>query len=531
MATRKPSRGKPSEPARTPPGAAALAHLLDRMDEAVLAADQAQVMDLMEQLWPSRRQVPGVLAQRLSSGQARVPAFAFELLEGFAGLRAKTHLRRIAQDQSAPDLVRFGAQRRSGWPERGEAKRRLAFLASFRDADGTLVAAVKDGAAMWPPDGDVFQEVLGYLVVLPVERQQALVTRFAREVEIGAGWLLHAIVHLDAPAVQRAALDELVRMREPGAAGAIARLESTTRDAGLRADTAAALQRLRIQVVDPSQRVEFPPFPPVERALLSIIDGGGSQAIVVVRRWGDGVFLLADFWCRDDWGIRDTIGLSRVVADQLQEVLEEFEAEGVDLVEVDLAAVRGALAGAVALNAATGHRLPPVFECWEPLVHEAYPPPEGEPVVAPELEDAPYAARQDLVRSSGRLLDHAFFASWGFDPGETSQAMAGVPPPRGGRWTDRQYRPLVERLVDPQTCARLRQRLRRQAWLLERSGDTPQRDLALATAASLSGAGPADLVKHPFVRTLVQRSVEDVLAEALAVLPFPPLGPEEETSD
>ena len=92
-------------------------------------------------------------------------------------------------------------------------------------------------------------------------------------------------------------------------------------------------------------------------------------------------------------------------------------------------------------------------------------------------------------------------------------SMLFAPPPSGSRMTDRQYRPLIERLTSPIARTLLRQRLRRQAWLLERVGDPVARDLALAVAAQLAEASPAELARQPFLRALVDRGVATVLAD------------------
>ena len=70
----------------------------------------------------------------------------------------------------------------------------------------------------------------------------------------------------------------------------------------------------------------------------------------------------------------------RLPADQLESMLADFEAEGLTLVEVDVAAARGALAEAVAANVSTRHAIPPEYELWAPLYHESDPPPADEPV-------------------------------------------------------------------------------------------------------------------------------------------------------
>jgi hypothetical protein len=163
---------------------------------------------------------------------------------------------------------------------------------------------------------------------------------------------------------------------------------------------------------------------------------------------------------------------------------------------------------AAEVNAAVRKAIPPAFEIWEPLFHEAEPPPIDEEVVFPELDDADYAGRDDLLNDSDELLDHLWFDAWGFPYEEMFRTMIQTPVPSRGRLTDRQIRPLVEHFMTPAMCATLRSRLRRQAWLLDRGGDTIERDQALAVAASLVDCSPDRLVRNRFVRKLIRVSVE-----------------------
>src|SRR5688572_21205390 len=94
---------KPKKPSSRTPKPAPVAHVnpgveqtLDRIDEALLGGDQMQVPALVESLWRSRRSLPEILTQRVISGRARIPAFAFDLLGGFAGVQTPKYLRRIA---------------------------------------------------------------------------------------------------------------------------------------------------------------------------------------------------------------------------------------------------------------------------------------------------------------------------------------------------------------------------------------------------------------------------------------------------
>ncbi len=70
---------------------------------------------------------------------------------------------------------------------------------------------------------------------------------------------------------------------------------------------------------------------------------------------------------------------------------------------------------------------------------------------------------------------------------------------------------MIRQLVDTPQRERLRQRLRRQAWILDRQGDQRERDLALATAASLDRTTAAGLVNHAFVRAMVDASLDNLL--------------------
>jgi hypothetical protein len=411
-----------------------------------------------------------------------------------------------------------------GWPQRGEAKARLEFLLSLKDADATLVEAVVQAGWAWLPDVEVLEEVLAYLTVLPAERRRAVVERALGEPEPGPAlpWLLRALLHLPDAELVRLVIDELVRRRDQAAAGALRRLSQTSRDADLRAEAEAAARRLRLQIVDrlsPPSEEESAPWLLLDGAHLSAVDGAGAQVLLLVRRWEPGTRLVADVLQTDTWGVKDAFGRYRSPAGELADLtVESFRAGGVDLVEVDLPSARGALAVAIATNAATGRPLSPAFELWEPFFHEAFPPAPEEPTSVPELDDAPYASRADLVRRSAALLEHPFFESWFFNPDEIGPLLDGIALGRGGRLKEAQYGPVIKQLVDVPLRERLRQRLRRQAWILDRHGDQRVRDLALATAASLAGATATGLAKHPFIQAMVDASLDNLLS-ALAFGP------------
>lgn len=482
-------------------GAVALDQLLDQLDQGLANGDQAAVEAVLPQIFAEQATIPGMLAQRLIEGRMQVPGFAFELLTGLAGPLAVEHLDRIAGAQEADDLVRFGAQRRLGWPERGEARQRLAFLGTLRDGDETMVRVVQQAAETWPQNCETMQEIFGYLAAMPAKRRLALATRIAAEVREASPWLWHALLHAADKGTQRLALRTLTETNAPGAAGPLGRLAQTTGDSRLRAEANAAAQAATDTAMPE-------PLPPVDQALLSLIDGDGGQAILVIRELGPGACMVINVFHNEASGIKGSHGAAWLPRDEAEAMIEALEDEGVAMIGVPLAAVRGALAGALAINEALGQGLPPAYELWEPLLHDAYPPAPDEPITATTLDDAPYAGRADLVERGDSLFAHPFFQHWSFDPEATLIAMAAIEPPGDQGLTDQQLHPLAFALATPAVCAQLRDRLRRQAWLLDHLDDAPTRDVALASAAALATDDREALATLPFLRELTASSVE-----------------------
>lgn len=508
----KNGRGRKAPSSAPRRGDAEIERAFDAFEQALRRQDAEQIRQASEQLWTHRRHVPAVLTRRVIEGRAEVPALAMEMIGGFAGPSARKYLMQIANDPNASDIVRFGAHRRAGWPERGEAKRRLAFLDSLKDPDATLVAAIDQGSSPWPPYGEVLTEVLGYFQILPPLRRQVILTQAVRELGPTALWILHALLHLDDQGVQQLAIQEIENLHDAGGSGPLNRLAATSRDPQLRDLAAKAAQRLaarpRRQLV-PDEPI---PFLPLDRALLSPVDGAGAQAILVVHQIADGLSRLANFLLTDTWGIKDTYGTDRVATSEVDEIIEEFAAEGVELIEVDLSTVRGALQTSLPINHETGHLLPLTFEIWEPSLHETYPPAKEESAVPPTLDDAAYRDRTDLLAHNDELFNHRFFDSWAFDPSDIAIPLVTTPIPIGGRSTARDRQRLVATVLEYADRERLRGRLRRQAWLLDRIGSAPERDLALATAAALGSVSPEDLARQPFFQQMVSRAIDDVLA-------------------
>jgi hypothetical protein len=487
--------------------------LLDRFETALIDVDREQIEATSQRLWElsDGSSLPAeAITRRLIEGASQAPAMAFNMLEIVAGEQTPIYLLQIFDNRNAPDLTRFAAARRYGWPQRGEAKLRREFLDSLSDPDGTLVLAVRVATQSPLTDGEVLEEVLGYLTALPSERRLAVVRRIVEEIGRPALRLFHALLHVKDTPLQREVLTHLASWREPGSIGPVERLAATARTKAVKAEAEKALVRLRLRdvTVGPDGVEVGKPLPPVFAAYLSLIDGDGGQIAVVIREMAEGLNAFLNVFSNEAFGIKDTIGKQTVPAELVDEMMEDFQIADLELIEVEPSAVRGAMVRAAEVNAATKKTIPPAYEIWEPLLHDAEPPPMDEETVFPELDDANYAGRDDLLNDSDELLDHLWFDAWGFPYEAMFQAMIQTPVPSRGRLTDRQIKPLVEHFMTPVMCATLRSRLRRQAWLLDRAGDTTERDQALAVAASLVDTSPDRLVRNRFVRKLIRVSVE-----------------------
>jgi hypothetical protein len=513
-------RGGPARASQRLANSGAVDRLLDALDDAMLAGQTARVEALSEQLWACRDDVPLALTERLRAGRARIPMLAFELLGSFAGEETPVYLMRIAQDPAVADIVRWGARRRAGWSEEEGGPERLAFLDSLREGDLTLALAVEQALHWSPPDGEILQEATAYLAALPPARRRPVIERLLAIDSPELTWFLNAAVHLDDPPVQRLVIEALARRRDRLAADALGRLAGTAGDAAIRREAAVAERRLRLHVVASGELADrAAPLLALDRVLASEIDGDGGQLLVVTRLWPHvGVGLMAAVFWNDQWGIKDAWGINRLPIEQITAGLLTRIAGSMTLVEIDLASARGILAAALDVNAATGQPLPPVFEIWAPYFRDHLPSTGDEAVTPIELSDELDEAAMTGLRRTGDLLDHPLFANWFFNPDDLLPLLLLTPPPSRGRLTERQYRPLIGDLVDATVRERLRGRLRRQAWLLDRRGDAAARDLALAAAAALRDR--ANLSKHPLLRAMVDRGLASLIGSFDAEAPL-----------
>ncbi|HET8524556.1 MAG TPA: hypothetical protein VFL82_15070 [Thermomicrobiales bacterium] len=505
--TKHPRQLKPTKQSASP-----VETMLDRLMQAIMDNDRDGVTAATERLFDIGDEIGPAIRSRLLEDRSPLPTVELELLQSLGGQAAYLILEEIVATSGLDDLLRFEAQRILGWPESQQKKRRRDFLDTLKSPNATLIRAAGMGLAAWPPMIELLEEVLHDLIAMPADQRTQAVGAIIGEIGSPSVWLLRGLLHVRDTTLQRMILDQLLAWQDRASAGAVRRLAATGRSKKLREEAATVASRLEMRSINQRDRDSERPWPPIGRAFLSEIDGDGGQVALITRDLDDELSILFDAFHNEIFGIKDLIGRRSMPRDEVEEMLEEFEVGGVETVEVDPAAVRGALIRAVEMNARNGKPIPPAFELWEPLLHDGYPAEADEPVILPILDDTPYAGRADLITASADLFGHVWFSSWLVPVEDALTAMEAVPPPPGGILTDHEYQALIPRFFPPEFLNRLRERLRRQAWLLEREGEPGDRDLALAVAASFDDADAADLTEQPFLREMTRLSVENAVA-------------------
>lgn len=500
--------GKPSNRAKAVEHEIAVKALFDRLDAALEQRDQEEVRATMAEVQKHGRAAAKECERRILKPRSEASALLVDLLRTIPGVDSNAALNRVAKNKTAPDYMRFAARRLIGWETSDVAFQRLKFLDSLRDPTGTLIAVASAKIPVSIDQLDSAEEVLRYLNALPAERRLAVVTEMTTSMPDTFAPLACMLAHVDDPRLQSLVIGWLRDRPSSVAAETLKRVARTTIDPDIRdlATEAAAALEAQPRAAELEQRA----FPPFHTALLSSVDSEGEQIAVFIRSSAPGLISCVQMFWDDTTGVRDVFGSSYAPEEYLEDIRDEAEIEGQLLVEVSPDVVRGVYQAALEVSARTGHPLPPQLELWEPFIHDIWPIPADEPVQTAELDDAPYAGRDDLVAASAELLAHEVFELWRFSMLDTMRgmSMADAPKGNGKKLTNAQYEPVIEALTDPFRRRLLRSRLRRQAFVLDLVGAERERDLALAVSASLQSVSIIDMVEHPFLRRMTELSVE-----------------------
>jgi hypothetical protein len=327
--------------------------------------------------------------------------------------------------------------------------------------------------------------------------------------------LLLCLLHSPQNRVVTAAIKGLETLGLPEAVAYLEERATFDPDRKVRRAAKEAAQRLAALV---GQRGEWlaPPDESLQGCFITSIDGSGGQILLIGRQTDEGDCKLVNVVFNDHEGIKDCYGGLRPSLDEVEEVIGSgFGEMGIELVDISLERAREELDRALQTTLQAHRRLPLGFLAWRNWVLGEDPdPPETLPLPEITPED-----REELLPICDELLELEEFDSWFFNVSE----LGGL---------DRRYRRLrrkeprdkakdealitqgVQHILDEARRRLLRDRLRRQAWLLAQiydDDDIPR--MALVAADALEDDAPLPLEEHPLLRGMIHDSLLNAMGE------------------
>ena len=486
MRSRKSARTARLGRDRGPDTAARIELALDALEHMVTSGQADGVRRWTALLWAHRTEAVRVLVRRLQSRPGRTPGLMLDILGSLCEDGGRPLLRQVAGNPLVPDLVRLEAGRRVGWPDRG-GRARAAFLASLRDAEGALCALAV--AASGPvPDAEVWEETLGHLLAMAAPDRLRISRAIAAQGS-GSAWLLRGLLDSPDPDTRLVAIEGLLAGRDRGALPALRRTMHHRPHHATRQAADVAIRRLALEPLGGGRAADPALAPVFARAFLTHVDGLGAQVVSVVHDWEGGAALLLQLGIRDDRGIVGVRGQMHLPRREAIEICESTT----PVADVSLDQARAAVDWALQRAQSRGRLPPPAFTLWEPFLYERLRPQAAGPLPPVSLPDrlpepSPQAVADLLMAPCSR--------GWQFSAKEIAGAFRRLSE-RSPRATP-DFGEVLRTLCPPRTRRRWAERLRRQAWVLDRVADARLRDAALGCATMLEG-DPAREAEPPLL--------------------------------
>ena len=345
------------------------------------------------------------------------------------------------------------------------------------------------------------------------ETQVALIEDLTELGDRRARLLLQALLQADDEEVVLAAIEGLDRLQDTTAIPLLEELAHYGSGKKVQREARRVIGRLtmRASVKKESVKKARPSELPVHRCLLSTIDGNGTQMVVVTRQRPDGSFKLMNTMFNDHEGIKDCVGADMMDEDSLEEMLEMMELSGISAVDGKLDRCRQILEKARQVTLKAGRRPPPQYVAWASFLEGK----DGRDIEETELQEVDLAAQPELLEYCDELLELDEFESWFFNPEEWKghgKAYRSLEQARGKdsdqKW-DEAIQQGLEAVMDDDHRRLLRERLRRQAWVLAHLyEDEEVWQWAMAAAAALEDDAGVPLHKHPLLYAMMERTLQ-----------------------
>lgn len=501
-------------PSRPPsPEMVAFEAQLDEFGRAYLDQDTKLVTEILAGFETVPPFAPEAITRRLIEDREPVSGPMLLMLSEIAGDDMDVYLNRIATNRATPDMTRFESRRILGFDEAHEVPERTRFLKSLKDGLGILAQATKIIGLSWPAHTYLPEEVLAYLAALVPSRQRAAIVRIRDEAGPYAIPILHALLHFEEPATQRLAIDALASFHFAGSQAPLERIRAAATDPGIREHATTVLQEVTFDLTTiPPADDEMPPFPPddigrPDRTVVGPLLATGEQSLFVIRHRSDLIADVIEFVTDDVAGVLEAIRTPSVPLGDIETLIFATIGDDADYVDVPPAAARGLLAMAIDTSIENGFGFGLDLEFAEPFVHDTWPVEPHEPVIDPVLDDTGFETRNDLVEQSAVLLGSGLMPDWSFDPFGAMQLYIPEDVKNAGNWSEQDISQAVEAMATPEEVARIPQRLRRVAYMLDLTGDKHLRDTALAVSASLCDPESIDLTSNAFLQAMARETL------------------------
>ncbi len=376
------------------------------------------------------------------------------------------------------------------------------------------------------------ESVLEDVLSMPVERRLGFISWLGSSQDQRAANLLVPLLETQSTRVSLAAveaLEQLGPLAFQQAIPALNYLVTTTSNRELKQRARTALGHL-MMLTNPGVEFEAPASLPLHEARVSFIDGTGSQMVMLSWRRPDGLLKGINILCQDIWGIKDCYGTDEMTEQHWSELSDEMQQQSFESLPVSLEYARSLVAEAYGHNRRFRHKLPVAYSIWRPFI-EGDVPFKKRGRTTPEQLDLPEFTEEvrDLAKQGERLFDLPVYASWLFQPLEKlqnyinrywSDPLMEHGDPGVGRRGQRKERQrlrdlltglvdeMLELEVDRQSRQLYTERLLRQARLLEMTQKASEAELSRVVAAALHPDSGVPLSEQPFLRRMLELSIE-----------------------
>ena len=260
------------------------------------------------------------------------------------------------------------------------------------------------------------------------------------------------------------------------------------------------------------------------KALISAIDGGGTQLIMLTQEMLAGDLHLLQVVVSDEKGIMESYSKRGITKKMFERLPETFarESGGIDPMLTEVAYDYGAslVLEAETINTDSGDDVPGEYASIRKFfrLHQAQP--VQNPIYtlldAENLKQQPY-----FLRTSEELFQHQSFLSWLLPVNEVSDyadeildqedSVLELSPQFQQERKEEIYQKIIDEHFGEEVVNRLQRRLAIMAYLFFLQEDEDIAKRALAAAMTLPEMSNAALKGHPFLRKLIVTSIEVAL--------------------